>query len=76
MRVLVIENYRSTPLGQLSRALDEGGRSGLAGLERILTGIDGLGFVHLTGRDVVRHRIVAQIVDAYERDATDPGAAS
>ncbi|MCB1485864.1 MAG: type 1 glutamine amidotransferase [Bauldia sp.] len=25
MRVLVIENYRSTPLGQLSRALDEGG---------------------------------------------------
>ncbi|MEZ5140659.1 MAG: PhoH family protein [Acidimicrobiales bacterium] len=54
----------------------QGGRSGLAGLERILTGIDGLGFVHLTGRDVVRHRIVAQIVDAYERDATDPGAAS
>ena len=54
----------------------QGGRSGLAGLERILTGIDGLGFVHLTGRDVVRHRIVAQIVDASERDATDPGAAS
>jgi phosphate starvation-inducible PhoH-like protein len=44
-----------------------GGRSGLVGLERILAGIDGLAFVHLSGRDVVRHRIVADIVAAYER---------
>src|SRR3954471_9281044 len=44
-----------------------GGRSGLVGLERILAGIDGLSFVHLTGSDVVRHRIVADIVAAYER---------
>jgi phosphate starvation-inducible PhoH-like protein len=43
------------------------GRSGLAGLEDVLSGIDQLGFVHLTGRDVVRHRIVADIVAAYER---------
>ncbi len=51
-----------------------GGRSGLASLERVLGGIDGLGFVHLSGRDVVRHKIVADIVDAYERDsAADPG---
>jgi phosphate starvation-inducible PhoH-like protein len=49
-----------------------GGRSGLADLERILGGIDGLGFVRLDGRDVVRHRIVAAIVDAYERDAAAP----
>lgn len=48
-----------------------GGRSGLAHMERILGGIEGLGFVTLTGRDVVRHRIVQQIVDAYERDAAD-----
>ena len=45
------------------------GRSGLLGLEQILTGIDGLSFVHLTSKDVVRHRIVQQIVDAYERAA-------
>jgi phosphate starvation-inducible PhoH-like protein len=44
-----------------------GGRSGLGGLERILAGIDGLTWVHLTSRDVVRHRIVQDIVDAYER---------
>jgi phosphate starvation-inducible PhoH-like protein len=48
-----------------------GGRSGLAQLEKILTGIDGLRFVHLTSADVVRHRIVQDIVDAYER-ATPP----
>jgi len=46
-----------------------GGRSGLAGLERVLTGIDGLSWVHLTSADVVRHRIVQDIVDAYERAA-------
>jgi phosphate starvation-inducible protein PhoH and related proteins len=45
----------------------QGGRSGLLGLERVLTGIDGLQWVHLTGADVVRHKIVADIVAAYER---------
>jgi phosphate starvation-inducible protein PhoH and related proteins len=43
------------------------GRSGLDGLERTLTGIDGLEFVHLGTADVVRHRIVSDIVAAYER---------
>ncbi|NQW33223.1 MAG: PhoH family protein [Acidimicrobiaceae bacterium] len=42
-------------------------RSGLVGLENILQGIEGLAFVHLDTRDVVRHRIVADIVAAYER---------
>jgi phosphate starvation-inducible protein PhoH and related proteins len=46
-----------------------GGHSGMAGLDRILDGIDGLAFVHLTSRDVVRHRIVQDIVDAYEKQA-------
>jgi phosphate starvation-inducible protein PhoH and related proteins len=43
------------------------GRSGMEGLERTLSGIDGLDFVHLSSRDVVRHRIVQDIVDAYEK---------
>ncbi|HKH24606.1 MAG TPA: PhoH family protein [Acidimicrobiales bacterium] len=43
------------------------GRSGMTRLERILGDIDGLEFVRLTSRDVVRHRIVQDIVDAYER---------
>ena len=47
-----------------------GGKSGLAGLEPLLEGIDGVAFVRLTGSDVVRHRIVQDIVNAYDqRDA-------
>lgn len=45
------------------------GRSGLAGLERVLTDIDGLTFVHLEYTDVVRHKIVADIVAAYETNS-------
>jgi phosphate starvation-inducible PhoH-like protein len=43
------------------------GRSGLLGLERTLEGIEGLSFIRLGAGDVVRHRIVADIVAAYER---------
>jgi phosphate starvation-inducible PhoH-like protein len=43
------------------------GRSGLLGLEGVLGGIEGLAFVHLTNKDVVRHKIVQDIVDAYDR---------
>jgi phosphate starvation-inducible PhoH-like protein len=43
------------------------GRSGLLGLEPILDGIEGLSFVRLSKRDVVRHKIVQDIVEAYER---------
>jgi phosphate starvation-inducible protein PhoH and related proteins len=43
------------------------GRSGLLGLEPILSDIEGLAFVRLTSRDVVRHKIVQDIVNAYER---------
>jgi phosphate starvation-inducible PhoH-like protein len=45
----------------------EGGKSGLVNLEQILSGIEGLAFVHLDARDVVRHKIVQDIVHAYER---------
>ncbi len=48
--------------------LPEGrGRSGLMQVRGVLEGIDGLMFVELGSRDVVRHRIVQDIVDAYER---------
>jgi phosphate starvation-inducible PhoH-like protein len=48
--------------------LPEGrGRSGLQVVRAILDGIDGVAFVELGSRDVVRHRIVQDIVDAYER---------
>ena len=48
-----------------------GGRSGLVGLEEVLGGVPDLTFVRLGQRDVVRHRIVADIVAAYERTAPE-----
>jgi phosphate starvation-inducible PhoH-like protein len=45
------------------------GRSGLQGLEPILRDIEGLAFVRLTKSDVVRHKIVQDIVEAYERSS-------
>lgn len=46
--------------------LDHGRKSGLMVVPMILDRIDGIGFRELTGDDVVRHRIVAAIVDAYQ----------
>ncbi len=59
--------------GDVTQADVPGGRSGLGGLEKILTGIEGVEFVHLGARDVVRHRIVQRIVDAYaQADVSKP----
>jgi phosphate starvation-inducible PhoH-like protein len=52
------------------------GKSGLLGLEDVLGGIEGLAFVHLGPRDVVRHRIVQDIVSAYERFSVSPRQAA
>ncbi|GAA1462011.1 PhoH family protein [Williamsia maris] len=45
--------------------LPGGSESGLRAASRILTGIDDIHFATLTSADVVRHRLVADIVDAY-----------
>jgi phosphate starvation-inducible protein PhoH and related proteins len=45
--------------------LPSGSRSGLVVVQEILSGIDGITFVHLGAKDVVRHRIVQNIVEAY-----------
>src|SRR5207253_8165764 len=45
--------------------LPTGQRSGLVIVEDILQGIDGLEVVHMSARDVVRHMIVQDIVEAY-----------
>ena len=42
--------------------------SGLVQIERILPGIDGIAFCYLTELDVVRHRIVREIIRAYAED--------
>ena len=42
--------------------------SGLLQVERILHGIDGIALIYLTGSDVIRHRLVKDIIRAYAQD--------
>jgi len=68
-----------TRLGVNSRAVITGDKtqidlpiredSGLLQVERILPGIEGIGFVYLGEGDVVRHRLVRDIIRAYAEDA-------
>lgn len=46
--------------------------SGLVEIPHVLTNIEGIDFVYLTDHDVVRHRLVRQIIKAYE--SFDSGA--
>ena len=47
--------------------LADGRSSGLRVVGRVVSDVPGIGFIELTGKDVVRHRIVAAIVEAYRR---------
>ena len=49
--------------------LPGGAQSGLRSVMDILNGIDDIHFAELTSADVVRHRLVSEIVDAYEAHA-------
>jgi len=69
-----------TRLGVNSRAIVIGDKtqidlpnreeSGLIQIERILPGIEGVAFCYLEDRDVVRHRLVREIIRAYSEDQT------
>ncbi len=72
-----------TRLGQGSRMVVTGDRSqvdlprgtasGLADAERILEGVKGVSFNYFTAKDVVRHPLVARIIEAYDRADGDAG---
>lgn len=53
--------------------LPGGARSGLRAAVEVLEGINDIKVSELTSADVVRHRLVSEIVDAYAR-AEDPGS--
>ncbi len=53
--------------------LPQGARSGLVVIEQILTTIPGVTFTHLDASDVVRHKIVQDIVEAYRMYSEGPG---
>ena len=47
--------------------LPKGVMSGLVEAERVLRGVEGIGFTRFTAKDVIRHPMVAKIVRAYEK---------
>ena len=53
--------------------LPGGHQSGLRVVENVLSGIDDISFCRLSSRDVVRHRLVSDIVEAYGRWEIRPG---
>lgn len=72
-----------TRLGQGSRMVITGDRSqvdlprgttsGLRDAERILEGVKGVSFNYFSSKDVVRHPLVARVIEAYERDEAQNG---
>jgi len=64
------ENSRMVVTGDPSQVdLPPGQVSGLAEAVRLLDGIDGIAHATFTSADVIRHELVARIVDAYDRAA-------
>jgi len=65
-------NSKMIITGDVSQTdLPTGHHTGLHVVRSILKGIPGVSFIELGARDVVRHRIVASIVEAYERFETE-----
>ena len=69
------ENSRMVITGDLSQVdLPRGITSGLHDALATLEGVEGIGRITFTARDVVRHDLVGRIVDAYDRRAAAKGA--
>jgi phosphate starvation-inducible PhoH-like protein len=63
------EGSRMVITGDRSQVdLPRGTASGLAEAERILRGVKGVSFSTFSARDVVRHPLVARIIEAYDAD--------
>ena len=63
-------NSKAVVTGDITQIdLPDGKRSGLKDAVRVLKSVDDIAIPYLTGRDVVRHRLVREIIKAYERSA-------
>ena len=63
-------NSKAVVTGDITQIdLPDGKKSGLKDAIRILKNIDDIAISKLTGKDVVRHRLVQEIIKAYERSA-------
>ena len=59
-RAIITGDVTQTDLGSRSQ-------SGLVQAQHILEGVDGIDFIYFDRGDVVRHRLVADIIEAYEQ---------
>jgi phosphate starvation-inducible PhoH-like protein len=53
--------------GDITQVDLEGRVSGLISVQDVLCNVDGISFIYLDTSDVVRHPLVARIIEAYER---------
>jgi phosphate starvation-inducible protein PhoH and related proteins len=61
-------NSKTVITGDITQIdLPHGRASGLIEAEKILNGVEGIKFVYFSEKDVVRHKLVQEIVKAYER---------
>ena len=63
-------NSKLVVTGDVTQIDLNGKRSGLVNIDKILGNVDGISFVFLSSKDVVRHRIVADIVAAYDQQSS------
>ena len=64
--VVLLMNAIAYLILQHTIVIAHGRDSGLAQAVSVLEGVDDIAVVRLTSSDVVRHRLVSRIVDAYE----------
>lgn len=62
-------NAKMIITGDLTQVdLPHGTTSGLREAIHVLNGIEGISFINMNEKDIVRHKLVTRIVNAYERD--------
>jgi phosphate starvation-inducible PhoH-like protein len=67
-------NSKTVVTGDVTQIdLPSGRGSGLIEVQKILQDIEGIQFIYFTNKDVVRHRLVQQIIRAYERSEEQRG---
>ena len=61
-------NSKAVITGDITQIdLEDKKASGLVQIQKILAGIEGIEFIYLTEKDVVRHKLVQDIIKAYDR---------
>src|SRR6185295_1360257 len=66
---IILDEAQNTTPEQMKMFLTRGQKSGLIEARRILGGVRGIAFTEFGAQDVVRHPLVARIIDAYDKSS-------